>query len=139
MFSPFDDIYIVSDIVGAGLYALDLISGAVLFKKVTDIPPTPHNIAGSGDLIFVTHSGPTNDIVTVWDISSGEFVLVNEVVVGLNPFGLDYVPTTCTLGDIANNLVCPSVLQCIQHFSFTIQYSGPNSLWDDLQTTNSLL
>ena len=104
MFSPFDDIYIVSDIVGAGLYALDLISGAVLFKKVTDIPPTPHNIAGSGDLIFVTHSGPTNDIVTVWDISSGEFVLVNEVVVGLNPFGLDYVPTTCTLGDIANNL-----------------------------------
>ena len=48
--------------------------------------------------IFVTHSGSTNDLVSVWDVSDpGDPtpVLVKTVQVGLNPFGLDYVPTTC--------------------------------------------
>lgn len=63
----------------------------------TDTPfPTPHNIALSpnGEKIYVTHSGATADKVSIYTTSSGNPVPVpvGDVTVGLNPFGLAYVP-----------------------------------------------
>jgi hypothetical protein len=44
--------------------------------------------------LFVTHSGATADKVTVYDVTTSDPVpdLRGEVTVGLNPFGIAYVP-----------------------------------------------
>ena len=55
----------------------------------------PHNIAltPNGKKLYLTHSGPNNK-VTVYEIAkpSPTPVLIGEVTVGDNPFGLAYVP-----------------------------------------------
>ncbi len=63
----------------------------------TDTPyPTPHNIAltPSGNKLYVTHSGMMADRVTIYRAAGrrGQPRLIGEVAVGLNPFGLAYVP-----------------------------------------------
>ncbi len=77
-----------------GLVAIDTGSNTVL--GAVDTPYTvPHNVAltPSGRTLFVTHSGP-NDKVTVYRASHADPlpVYAGEVTVGLNPFGLAYVP-----------------------------------------------
>jgi hypothetical protein len=44
--------------------------------------------------LFLTHSGGTSDKVTLYSVSAADPipVLIDEVTVGLNPFGLAYVP-----------------------------------------------
>ena len=57
--------------------------------------PVAHNlVATKNDKLFVTHSGGTSDKVTIYDITTPTPVpdLRAEVTVGLNPFGLAYVP-----------------------------------------------
>ena len=80
-----------------GLYAIDTRSNTVIGTGGVDTPyPVPHNIAlnTSGRKIYVTHSGGTADKVTVYtttaDGARPEFA--GEVTVGLNPFGLAFVP-----------------------------------------------
>ena len=90
----------VTDISGTGsdngLYAVDLDDNTIL-GSVTGVTAVPHNVAASKDKIFVTHSGPTNDVVSVYSASADVPVPVFEkdLTVGLNPFGLAYVEPKC--------------------------------------------
>jgi len=77
-----------------GLVAIDTRSNAVI--GAVDTPySVPHNVAltPDGRTLFLTHSGP-NEVVTVYTASRRNPVpvLAGEVTVGLNPFGLTYVP-----------------------------------------------
>jgi len=80
----------------AGLYAIDTRTNTVIGSGGVDTPyAVPHNIALTPDShkLFLTHSGP-NDKVTIYDIKANDPlpVLVSEVTVGSNPFGLAYIP-----------------------------------------------
>jgi DNA-binding beta-propeller fold protein YncE len=68
-----------------------------LVGEAVDTPyAVPHNIALTPILsrLFVTHSGGTADKVTFYSVSVKDPVpnYLGEVTVGLNPFGLAYVP-----------------------------------------------
>lgn len=76
------------------LFAIDTRTLEVLGS--VDAPHTvPHNIVATpnGRTLYVTHSG-MNDTVTIYETSKHDppLTLVGEVTVGMNPFGLDYVP-----------------------------------------------
>ncbi len=77
-----------------GLFAIDTKTFAILGS--TDTPfAVPHNIVVTkNDRLFVTHSGATADKVSVYTVTTPQPapVLIGEVTVGLNPFGLAYVP-----------------------------------------------
>jgi YVTN family beta-propeller protein len=77
-----------------GLITIDLRTNTIL--GTTDTPyAVPHNIAltPATDKLYVTHSGGTSDKVTVYEIGADDLpVLVGEVTVEFNPFGLSYVP-----------------------------------------------
>jgi DNA-binding beta-propeller fold protein YncE len=80
----------------AGLVAIDTHTNTVI-GPATDTPyPVPHNIVLSpnGRKLFVTHSGATADKVTIYFTAPNNPtpILFGEVTVGLNPFGLAYVP-----------------------------------------------
>ncbi len=89
-------IFYTTNIAGGGadgLYAIDLRTNTVI--GAADTPyPTPHNVVAAGKKLYVTHSGATADRVSVYSIDGHNPVpvLVDEVMVGLNPFGLGYVP-----------------------------------------------
>jgi YVTN family beta-propeller protein len=79
-----------------GLFAIDTRTNSVIGDP-TDTPyPVPHNIALTllGHKLYVTHSGPDADKVTIYTAGRRDPVPVfsGEVTVGLNPFGLAYVP-----------------------------------------------
>lgn len=78
-----------------GLVAIDTRSNSVL--GAVDTPfAVPHNVAltPDGKKLYLTHSGATADKVTIYSASKREPVPVyaRAVTVGLNPFGLAYVP-----------------------------------------------
>ncbi len=77
-----------------GLYAIDTMTNTIL--GTTDTPfPVPHNIVVTkNDKLFVTHSGAAADKVTVYAVSTPDPVpdLIGDITLGLNPFGLAYVP-----------------------------------------------
>jgi DNA-binding beta-propeller fold protein YncE len=78
-----------------GLFAIDTSSNRI--SGVANVPfPTPHNIALTplGDKLYVTHSGATNNRVSVYRVSLFDPTprLLKTVITGLNPFGLDFVP-----------------------------------------------
>ena len=79
-----------------GLYAIDTRQNQVVGDPVDTPYGVPHNIAvtSNGRRLFVTHSGPTADKVSFYSISPAQPapVLMGEVTVGTNPFGLAYVP-----------------------------------------------
>jgi DNA-binding beta-propeller fold protein YncE len=78
------------------IYAIDTQSLEVIGEAVDSPYPAPHNITltPNGRLLFLTHSWGTSDKVTIYHNNSVTRLptLVGEVTVGLNPFGLDYVP-----------------------------------------------
>jgi YVTN family beta-propeller protein len=78
------------------LFAIDTQTNSVIGSPVDTPYPVPHNIAltPNGHKLFVTHSGATADKVTIFATQGNDPVpvLVGEVTVGLNPFGLAYVP-----------------------------------------------
>ena len=82
-----------------GLFAIDTRTNRVVGSL--DTPPgnpiaTPHNIAlnPSGRKLFVTHSGATAHQVSIYTLAEPTLELGASAVVevGLNPFGLAYVP-----------------------------------------------
>jgi DNA-binding beta-propeller fold protein YncE len=77
------------------LWVIDTKSESVVAGPVDAPYSVPHNIAltPDGRTLYVTHSGP-NDKVSVYAVAapSPVPVLVDEVTVGANPFGLAYVP-----------------------------------------------
>lgn len=79
-----------------GLVAIDTRSNRVIGTPVNTPYPVPHNIAliPNGRKLYVTHSGATADRVTVYTADRDDRVPTpfTEVTVGVNPFGLSYVP-----------------------------------------------
>jgi DNA-binding beta-propeller fold protein YncE len=77
-----------------GLFAIDTKTNTVIGSADTPYP-VPHNIVVTKEkTLFLTHSGGTSDKVTLYSVSAADPipVLIDEVTVGLNPFGLAYVP-----------------------------------------------
>ena len=79
-----------------GLFTVNLRTNTVLGDPVDTAFPIPHNVVatGKGDRLYVTHSWGTSDKVSVYEISRMNPVPVplGDVTVGLNPFGLAFVP-----------------------------------------------
>jgi DNA-binding beta-propeller fold protein YncE len=79
-----------------GLFAIDTRTNTVIGEPVDTPYAVPHNIAltNNGKKLFLTHSGPTADKVTIYTSSGNDPipVLSGEVTVGLNPFGLTFIP-----------------------------------------------
>lgn len=78
------------------LYTIDTRTNALVGDPVDSPYPVPHNIslAPNGKKLFLTHSGGSSDKVTVYRMVGSDPVpeYVAEVTVGLNPFGLAYIP-----------------------------------------------
>jgi DNA-binding beta-propeller fold protein YncE len=79
------------------LYTVFTFSNKLVGKPVDAPYPTPHNITltGNSRKLYLTHSGATSDKVTVYKIKSFFNpipVYSGEVTVGMNPFGLAFVP-----------------------------------------------
>jgi len=91
--------FYVSNLPGSGmgaLYTIDTQSNMAVGAPEDSPYPVPHNIAltPSGHKLFLTHSGASADKVTIY-VMPGKFPnpdYAAEVTVGLNPFGLTYVP-----------------------------------------------
>jgi DNA-binding beta-propeller fold protein YncE len=81
-----------------GLFAIDTHTNTVVGDAVDTPYPVPHNIVldQTGRNLFLTHSGGEADKVTIYTVRRPDPtpVYADEVTVGLNPFGLDYVPFT---------------------------------------------
>jgi hypothetical protein len=84
-----------SNIAGGGVDAVWLLDRQL--GSVADIAstafPTPHNIAVdvAERQRFLTHSGPTANRVTVFQLTNSGFGAATSVTVGTNPFGLGLV------------------------------------------------
>jgi DNA-binding beta-propeller fold protein YncE len=77
-----------------GLFAIDTRTNTILGTADTPFP-VPHNVVvARSNKLFLTHSGGTSDKVTIYGVSNRQPIptLIGEVTVGLNPFGLAYVP-----------------------------------------------
>jgi DNA-binding beta-propeller fold protein YncE len=78
------------------LYTIDTGSHEIVGEPVSSPYPFPHNLVPSnnGHVLVLTHSGPTQDKVSIYEIHypDAQPVLVREVTVGFNPFGLVYLP-----------------------------------------------
>lgn len=79
-----------------GLFAIDTRTNTIVGEPVDTPFAVPHNIALTTNSLrlFLTHSGATSDKVTFYAISGADPApqLLGEVTVGLNPFGIAYVP-----------------------------------------------
>jgi YVTN family beta-propeller protein len=89
-------VFYTTNISGGELVTIGTRSNEVLGAPLATAYQIPHNIAltPKGDKIYVTHSGAAADKVTVYSASK-EMPLpaaMGEVTVGVNPFGLAYVP-----------------------------------------------
>ncbi len=90
--------FYTTNLTGGGddaLFAIDT-EALMVVGEPADAPyAVPHNIAltANNKKLFVTHSGPTADKVTIYETPNGPTgpVYVDEVTVGLNPFGLTFV------------------------------------------------
>jgi DNA-binding beta-propeller fold protein YncE len=92
--------FYVTNLPGGGtdaLYTIFTLFNIVIGDPVDTPYPVPHNLAltSNGRKLYVTHSGGTSDKVTVFKTKGWFFPIpeyATEVTVGLNPFGLAYVP-----------------------------------------------
>ena len=95
--SPNGQVFYATNLPGGGtdgLFAIDTGTNAIIGSSDTPYP-VPHNVVVTkNDRLYVTHSGATADKVTIYEVTSSAPlpVLVGEVTVGTNPFGLAYVP-----------------------------------------------
>jgi DNA-binding beta-propeller fold protein YncE len=87
-----------------GLWTVDTRTNTVVGEPL-DVPFTvPHNLAltpgkspfshhaQNSRKLYLTHSGATNNKVTVYQLKNNLPVFHKEITVGFNPFGLSYVP-----------------------------------------------
>jgi len=79
-----------------GIYAIDTRRNKLLDEAVDTPFPVPHNIALTlrGHKLYVTHSGASSDQISVYRINRKSQLpeFATTVTVGLNPFGLAFVP-----------------------------------------------
>lgn len=94
--TPNGKTFYASNLTGGGtdgLFAIDTETNTIIGSADTPYP-VPHNIAVTKNAkLFLTHSGGTSDKVTIYAVTTADPipVLIGEVTVGLNPFGLAYV------------------------------------------------
>lgn len=91
--------FYTTNLTGGGadaLFTIDTGTNSIIGSAVDSPYPVPHNIALTQfpDRLYLTHSGATSNKVTYYDVSYTDPipVLIGEVTVGTNPFGLAYVP-----------------------------------------------
>jgi len=89
-------VFYTTNLPGGGtnaLFAIDTRSNEVIGDPADSPYGVPHNVALStnGQRLFLTHSGGAADKVTFYDASAG-LALLGEATVGLNPFGIAFVP-----------------------------------------------
>jgi DNA-binding beta-propeller fold protein YncE len=96
-FSNNGKVFYTTNLTGGGtdgLFAVDTRTKNIL--GTTDTPyAVPHNIALTRNgTLYLTHSGGTSNKVTIYAVSSADPIptLIGEITVGLNPFGLAYIP-----------------------------------------------
>ncbi|HMB92818.1 MAG TPA: beta-propeller fold lactonase family protein [Rhodothermales bacterium] len=83
-----------------GLFAIDTRTNSVIGAVDTPLSgapiATPHNIALTPDSkkLYITHSGAMSDQVSIYTLKGNNPLPITSsaVTVGLNPFGLDYIP-----------------------------------------------
>lgn len=79
-----------------GLYTIDAKTGAFLAAPVDTPFAAPHDIVLTkpNGYLYVTHSGATANQVSAFNVSNNnpQPVLVATFTVGLNPFGIEFVP-----------------------------------------------
>ncbi|HXG68776.1 MAG TPA: hypothetical protein VNO70_27005 [Blastocatellia bacterium] len=77
-----------------GLFAIDTHTNTVIGEAVDTPFAAPHNIAltPNSRKLYLTHSSATSDKVTVYNLEARLPAFHKEVTVGLNPFGIAYVP-----------------------------------------------
>lgn len=88
----------------AGLWTVDTRTNTIAGTPLDTPYTTPHNIALTPDRgiffpnehgnrqLYVTHSGATNNKVTVYRLNGNLPIYHREITVGFNPFGLSYIP-----------------------------------------------
>lgn len=78
------------------IFTIETKNNTIVGDPVDSPYAVPHNIALTPfpDKLYLTHSGATSDKVTYYEVRGNDPtpVLAGEVTVGLNPFGLSYVP-----------------------------------------------
>jgi len=90
--------FYTTNIAGGGLDGLAEIDTRTntVVDSIDTPAAVPHNIAltPNGKKVYVTHSGATNDVVSVYARQNKNVPLqhAGTVTVGLNPFGIFYVP-----------------------------------------------
>lgn len=91
--------FYTSNISGGGvqaLWAIDMTKEETVGPPVDSPYPSPHNIAltRNGRRLFLTHSSATSDKVTFYDLDGRNPTPrhAGEVTVGVNPFGIVYIP-----------------------------------------------
>lgn len=95
--TPNGNVFYTTNLPGGGvdgLFAIDTRTNTVIGSADTPFA-VPHNlVVTKNNKLFLTHSGGTSDKVTIYTISATDPIpyLIGEVTVGLNPFGLAYIP-----------------------------------------------
>jgi len=95
--SPNGRVFYTTNLPGGGtdgIFAIDTQTNSVIGSADTPYA-VPHNVVVSDNQkLFLTHSGGTADKVSIYDVSMHNPVpsYRAEVTVGLNPFGIGYVP-----------------------------------------------
>ncbi|MCA9970963.1 MAG: beta-propeller fold lactonase family protein [Anaerolineales bacterium] len=95
--APNGQVFYTTNLPGGGadgLFAIDTQTNTILGTAETPYP-VPHNVVVTRNgKLFVTHSGDTSDKVTIYGVSMTDPipVLIGEVTVEFNPFGIAYVP-----------------------------------------------
>ncbi|MCL2912347.1 beta-propeller fold lactonase family protein [Shewanella corallii] len=88
----------LTNIADGGVSGLHLLHSRSLSSRDVDDTPfaIPHNIVitNDGSKLYITHSGGGSNKVSVFTLSGrkGEPELLTDVTVGLNPFGLAFIP-----------------------------------------------
>lgn len=95
--APNGQVFYTTNLPGGGtdgLFAIDTKTNTVIGSADTPYA-VPHNlVVTKNKKLFLTHSGGASDKVTIYAVSVADPIptLLTHVTVGLNPFGLAYVP-----------------------------------------------
>lgn len=91
--SPDQNIIFMSNIAGQQIYSINATTTDPANNPIASSNETPHNIVinANGNKMFVTHSGATANIISVYDVNkSGAISFSTTITAGSNPFGLTY-------------------------------------------------
>ena len=91
--NPSRNFLYVANITGTQIYTVETSNSSLVGTPVNSVVNTPHNILvnNDGNKMFITHPGPTSNIVTTYSLGkNGSITPGATITVGMNPFGLTY-------------------------------------------------